>query len=46
MKKVLKDFKERSLKDLSKIQGGGDTIGVGGVIDRDKIKTPKPGKRD
>ena len=42
MKKELKDFKTRALKNLNQIKGGGD----GGPIDRDKIKTPKPGKRN
>lgn len=41
MKKVLKDFKGRSLKNLDKIRGGGEE----GAIDRDKIKRPKPGKK-
>lgn len=39
MKKVLKDFKGRALKNLDKIRGGGDD----GPIDRDKIKRPKAG---
>lgn len=40
MKKVLKDFERRALKNLEKIRGGGDD----GPIDRDKIKRPKIGK--
>lgn len=39
MKKSLKDFKDRALKNLNKIKGGGD-----GGIDRDKVIRPKPGK--
>jgi hypothetical protein len=42
MKKELKDFKERALKNLNQIKGGGEDV----PIDRDKIKTPKVGKRD
>ncbi|WP_262904325.1 hypothetical protein [Christiangramia sediminis] len=42
MKKELKDFKGRALKNLKQIKGGG----VAGPIDRDKIKVPKVGKRD
>jgi len=42
MKKVLKDFEGRALKNLDKIRGGGDD----GVIDRDKMKIPKTGRRD
>ena len=41
MKKELKDYKERAIKNLNGIRGGGEA-----PIDRDKIKTPKPGKRD
>lgn len=40
MKKSLKDYKARELKNLSKIKGGGDD----GPIDRDKIRRPQPGK--
>ncbi len=40
MKKALKDYKGRALKNLDKIRGGGDDA----PIDRDKIKTPKVGK--
>lgn len=40
MKKSLKDFKGKALKNLNKIKGGGEA-----VIDRDKIRIPKPGKR-
>lgn len=40
MKKTLKDFKGRALNNLSKIKGGGDDS----VIDRDKVRRPKPGK--
>lgn len=39
MKKSLKDFKARALKNLEKIKGGG-TEG----IDRDKIRRPQAGK--
>lgn len=42
MKKSLKDFQERALMNLEKIQGGGEA----GPIDRDKIKYPKPGRKD
>lgn len=41
MKKELKDFKSRAIKNLNHIKGGG-----GAPIDRDKLKIPKPGKRD
>lgn len=40
MKKPLKDFKTRALKDLERIKGGG-TEG----IDRDKVRRPQPGKK-
>lgn len=39
MKKSLKDFKSRELKNLDKIKGGGND----NVIDRDKVRRPKPG---
>ncbi len=39
MKKTLKDYRERALKNLGKIKGGGDS-----VIDRDKVRRPRPGK--
>jgi len=42
MKKKLKDFKGRALKNLNQIKGGGEDA----PIDRDKIKVPKVGKRD
>jgi len=42
MKKELKSFKGRALKNLNQIKGGGDDA----PIDRDKIKVPKVGKRD
>lgn len=42
MKKALKEFEGRALKNLDKIRGGGDD----GPIDRDKIRTPKPGKKN
>ena len=38
MKKSLKDYKGRALKHLNKIKGGGDDA----VIDRDKVRRPKP----
>lgn len=37
MKKSIADYKERALKNMSKIRGGGDD----GAIDRDKVKTPR-----
>tara|TARA_B100001146_G_C15886826_1_gene308512 strand:- start:119 stop:247 length:129 start_codon:yes stop_codon:yes gene_type:complete len=42
MKKELKDYKERAIKNLNQIKGGGED----GPIDRDKIKVPKAGKRN
>ena len=39
MKKTLKDYQGRALKNLEKIKGGGNP-----VIDRDKVRRPKPGK--
>lgn len=41
MKKSLKDFKSRALRNLNKIKGGGDHSVS--VIDRDKVRRPKPG---
>ena len=41
MKKSLKDFRNRELKNLDKIKGGGDH--TASVIDRDKVRRPKPG---
>lgn len=38
MKKSLKDYRGRALKNLEKIKGGGDT-----VIDRDKVRRPRLG---
>lgn len=40
MKKSLKDYQGRALKNLEKIKGGGSTAG----IDRDKVRRPKAGK--
>ena len=42
MKKELKDYRGRAIKNLNQIKGGGDD----GPIDRDKIKVPKAGKRN
>ncbi|WP_373055463.1 hypothetical protein [Zunongwangia sp. H14] len=39
MKKSLKDYRNRALKNLDQIKGGGG----GSVIDRDKVRRPKPG---
>lgn len=33
MKKTMKDYRKRAIKNLEKIRGGGD-----GTIDKDKIK--------
>lgn len=40
MKKSLQDYQGRALKNLEKIKGGGESP----VIDRDKVRRPKPGK--
>ncbi|WP_262894944.1 hypothetical protein [Salegentibacter maritimus] len=40
MKKSLKDYQGKALKNLDKIKGGGSS-----VIDRDKVRRPKPGKK-
>ncbi|PTX43573.1 hypothetical protein C8P64_2102 [Christiangramia gaetbulicola] len=42
MKKALKDYRGRAIKNLNQIKGGGDE----GPIDRDKLKVPKAGKRN
>lgn len=42
MKKELKDYKSRAIKNLNRIKGGE----VAGPIDRDKLKIPKAGKRN
>jgi hypothetical protein len=39
MKKALKDYQGRALKNLEKIKGGGKP-----VIDRDKVRRPRPGR--
>lgn len=41
MKKKVEDFRTRALKNLDKIRGGG----ADSPIDRDKVRTPKFGKR-
>ena len=40
MKKLLKDYKDRSLKNSEKIKGGG----AGGPVEKDKIRRPVRGK--
>ena len=47
MKKSIKDFQERALKNLSTVRGGGDdaTGVIDAPIDRDKIKVPENGKK-
>ena len=39
MKKSLKDYRNRALKNLEKVKGGGEN-----VIDRDKVRRPTPGR--
>ncbi|MDT0677789.1 hypothetical protein [Autumnicola musiva] len=40
MKKSLEDYRNRAVKNIDRIKGGGD----GSVLDRDKVRRPKPGK--